>query len=123
MNSHIESMRNKGRRCRGSRLHIGRGAQYQTPSLNTPLMWRQSPSVHERSRMEAERQEVEAMQECQAQQEEQTVAEALRTVDEGDARQFACEANRRESAAVSMYGMAAYDREDIRRDERGRILR
>jgi len=43
--------------------------------------------------------------------------------DERDARQFAREANRRESAAVSKYGMAAYDREDIRRDERGRILR
>ena len=35
-------------------------------------------------------------------------------VDERDARQFTREANRRESA---------YDREDIRRDERGRILR
>ena len=44
-------------------------------------------------------------------------------VDERDARQFTREANRRESAAVSKYGMAAYDREDIRRDERGRILR
>ena len=44
-------------------------------------------------------------------------------VDERDARQFAREANRREAAAVSKYGMGAYDREDIRRDERGRILR
>jgi hypothetical protein len=44
-------------------------------------------------------------------------------VDERDARQFAREANRCEAAAVSTYGMAAYDREDIRRDERGRILR
>jgi hypothetical protein len=72
-NSRNQSMRNKGRRCRGSRMHIWRGAQYQ--------------------------------------------------FDERDARQFAREANRRESAAVSKYGMAAYDREDIRRDERGRILR
>ncbi len=37
--------------------------------------------------------------------------------------QFAREANRRESIAISKYGLAAYDREEIRRDERGRILR
>jgi len=44
-------------------------------------------------------------------------------MNERDARQFAREANRREAAAVSTYGMAAYDREAMRRDERGRILR
>ena len=89
-------------------MHIWRGAQDQPPSLNRPLMWRESPPVQERSRLEVERQEVEAAQ---------------RQVDERDARQFAREARRRESAAVSKYGMAAYHREDIRRDERGRILR
>jgi len=86
-------------------------------------MWRESPPVQERSRLEVERQEVEATEEHQAQQEEQTLAAAQRQVDERDARQFAREARRRESAAVSKYGMAAYDREEIRRDERGRILR
>jgi len=104
-------------------MHIWRGAQDQPPSLNRPLMWRESPPVQERSRLEVERQEVEATEEHQAQQEEQTLAAAQRQVDERDARQFAREARRRESAAVSKYGMAAYHREDIRRDERGRILR
>jgi hypothetical protein len=41
----------------------------------------------------------------------------------GSQDQFAREATRRESAAVTKYGMAAYDREELRRDERGRILR
>ena len=86
-------------------------------------MWHESPPVQERSRLEADHQEVEATEERQAEQEEQVLAAAQRTVDERDDRQFAREANRREAAAVSTYGMAAYDREDIRRDERGRILR
>lgn len=43
--------------------------------------------------------------------------------DEREARQFAREANHRESIALGKYGLAAYDHEDIRRDERGRILR
>ena len=44
-------------------------------------------------------------------------------VDERETRQFTREANRREAAALSKYGLDAYDHEDIRRDERGRILR
>jgi len=43
--------------------------------------------------------------------------------DEREARQFAHEATRREAAALSKYGLAAYNHEDLRRDERGRILR
>jgi hypothetical protein len=104
-------------------MHIWHGAQYQPPSLTTSLMWRASSPVQESTRLEAERQEVEATEEEQAQLEEQTLAAAQHKVDERDARQFAREANRRESAAVSKYGLAAYDREELRRDERGRILR
>jgi hypothetical protein len=123
MSNTLRSMRSKSRRFRRDRIHIGRGAHYQPSSLTWPLMWGESPPVQERSRLEAGHQEVEATEECQVKHEQQALVAAQRTVDQRDARQFAREATRRESAAVTKYGMAAYDREELRRDERGRILR
>lgn len=54
MNSQISSIRNKGRRVRGYRIHIWRGAQYHPPSLTTPLMWHESPPLYEWQRVIAD---------------------------------------------------------------------
>jgi hypothetical protein len=36
-----------GRRVRGYRIHIFRGAREEPPSITTPLMWREDPPLDE----------------------------------------------------------------------------
>ena len=41
----------KGKRVRGFRIHVWRGAQHQPPSMTTPLMWRESPPIDDFQRV------------------------------------------------------------------------
>lgn len=41
----------KGRRIRGYRIHVFRGAGYQPPSYTTPLMWRERVPLAEWQRV------------------------------------------------------------------------
>jgi len=42
-----QSIHSKGKRVRGYRIRIWRGAQHQPPYITTPLMWRESPPIDE----------------------------------------------------------------------------
>ena len=42
-----QSVQSKGRRVRGYRIHVFRGASSQPPSYTTPPMWRETPPVRE----------------------------------------------------------------------------
>jgi hypothetical protein len=45
MESPIQTIRNKGRRVRGYRIHIFRGAGHHPPSLTMPTIWAEQPPL------------------------------------------------------------------------------
>ena len=46
----MTSLMKPGRRVRGYRIHVFRGAGHQPPSYTTPLLWRESVPLDERQR-------------------------------------------------------------------------
>lgn len=44
----------KGRKVRGYRIHVFRGAGYEPPSYTTPHVWRETPPVQEWERIIAD---------------------------------------------------------------------
>ena len=50
----MNSLVKPGRRMRGYRIHVFRGAGYQPPSYTTPLLWRESLPLAEWQRIIAD---------------------------------------------------------------------